>query len=85
MQVRLLIIKKLKEAFNPYELNVIDESDQHVGHVGYKPEGETHFKVKMKAKVFDGITRLDMQRKVFKALDKEMADRIHALSLELSS
>ena len=84
MQVRLAIVKKLSKAFNPYELNVIDESDKHIGHAGYKPEGETHFKVKMKATVFYGLTRLDMQRQVFKALSEEMESRIHALSLELS-
>ena len=41
MQVRLIIKKKLEEEFNPYELNVIDESHLHEGHVGAKPEGET--------------------------------------------
>ncbi len=84
MQVKLAIVKKLSKAFNPYELNVIDESHKHIGHAGYKPEGETHFKIKMKATVFGGLTRLDMQRQVFKALSKEMESRIHALSLELS-
>ena len=84
MQVRLAIVKKLSKAFNPYELKVIDESHKHIGHSGYKPEGETHFKIKMKASVFGGLTRLDMQRQVFKALSKEMESRIHALSLELS-
>ena len=84
MQVRLAIVKKLSKAFNPYELKVIDESHKHIGHSGYKPEGETHFKIKMKATVFGGLTRLDMQRQVFKALSKEMESRIHALSLELS-
>lgn len=84
MQVRLAIVKKLSKAFNPYELDVIDESHKHIGHSGYKPEGETHFKIKMKTTVFGGLTRLDMQRQVFKALSEEMESRIHALSLELS-
>ena len=43
MQVRLIIKKKLEEKFNPSQLNVIDESHLHKGHVGAKPEGETHF------------------------------------------
>ena len=84
MQVRLIIKKKLENAFEPSELNVIDESHKHVGHIGHKPEGETHFRVKMKSHVFAGLTRLDMQRLVFKALKTEMDSRIHALSLDLS-
>ena len=84
MQVRLIIIKKLKEKFNPHELKVIDESHLHAGHVGAKPEGETHFKVEMKSNKFLGMSRVNMQREVYKALELEMEDKIHALSLELS-
>ena len=84
MQVRLIIKKKLEEKFNPYQLDVIDESHLHEGHVGAKPEGETHFKVKMKSNKFLGMSRVNMQREVYKALDLEMKDKIHALSLELS-
>ena len=85
MQVRLMIIKKLKEKFNPYSINVIDESDLHAGHVGARPEGETHFKVEMKSNKFLGMSRLNMQREVYQALELEMKNKIHALSLELSS
>ena len=84
MQVRLTIIKKLEEKFNPIELNVIDESHLHEGHVGARPEGETHFKVEMKSSKFLGMNRVNMQREVYKALELEMTDKIHALSLELS-
>ena len=85
MQVRLIIQNKLEKVFKPYTLNVIDESYKHVGHIGYKPEGETHFRVEMKSKAFKGLSRLEMQRQVFWVLKNEMEDRIHALSLYLSS
>ena len=84
MQVRLTIIKKLKEKFNPDKLNVIDESHLHAGHVGARPEGETHFKVEMRSNKFLGMSRVTMQREVYKALESEMNNKIHALSLELS-
>ena len=84
MQVRLTIIKKLEEKFNPDELNVIDESHLHAGHVGARPEGETHFKVEMKSNKFLGMSRVNMQREIYKALELEMQDKIHALSLKLS-
>jgi len=84
MQVRLVIENKLKKAFNPIQLKVIDESYKHVGHIGHKPEGETHFKVEMQSNIFKDLSRLEMQRKVFKVLELEMEKQIHALSLELS-
>ena len=85
MQVRLIIKKKLEEKFNPYQLNVIDESHLHEGHVGAKPEGETHFKVEMKSNKFFGMSRVNMQKEVYKTLELEMKNKIHALSLKLSS
>ena len=86
MQVRLIIKKKLEEKFNPYQLNVIDESHLHEGHVGAKPEGETHFKVEMKSNKFL-VMRIDclICKKVYKTLELEMKNKIHALSLKLSS
>ena len=84
MQVRLAIIKKLEEKFNPDKLNVIDESHLHEGHIGARPEGETHFKVEMKTNKFEGMSRVNMQREVYKALELEMNNKIHALSLKLS-
>jgi len=84
MQVRLIIQNKLEKVFKPHTLNVIDESYKHVGHIGYRPEGETHFRVEMKSTAFQGLNRLEMQRQVFKVLENEMKNQIHALSLHLS-
>ena len=38
-----LIEQKLQQALSPLSLAVIDESNQHAGHVGARPGGETHF------------------------------------------
>ena len=85
MQVRLIIKKKLEEKFNPSKLNVIDESHLHAGHVGARPEGETHFKIEMKSDKFLGMSKINMQREVYKTLELEMKNNIHALSLNLTS
>ena len=45
MSVSETIKKKLVEAFDPTRLDVIDESHLHAGHVGARPEGETHFRL----------------------------------------
>jgi BolA protein len=84
MQYCERIKKNLKETFHPISLQVIDESALHAGHVGAKPEGETHFRVKLQSKFFVGKTRLECQRAVYKALKAELEERVHALALELS-
>ena len=70
--------------FAPSDLEVIDESDLHAGHSGAKPGGETHFRVRMTSKSFVGMSRIDRQRAVHKALKNELEERVHALSLNLS-
>ncbi|MCK5574927.1 MAG: BolA family transcriptional regulator, partial [Sphingomonadales bacterium] len=71
---------KLTDAFSPVELNVIDESEQHRGHGGYREGGESHFRVEMKAEAFNGKSRVERQRMVNHVLAEELKEQIHALS-----
>ena len=77
--------QKLDQVFSPDGLDVIDESHQHHGHSGWRDGGETHFRIKMVAAVFSGKSRIDRHRLVNSLLAEELAGRVHALALELSS
>ncbi len=76
------ITRKLTEAFAPERLEVVDESARHAGHAGARPEGETHFDVRITSAVFEGMTRLQRQRAVNSALAEELAGPVHALSIQ---
>lgn len=71
--------------FTPESLDVIDESDQHAGHAGAAPSGETHFRVRMRAPGFANLTRVARQRAVMTTLQSEFDSGLHALALELSA
>ncbi|MGH7057822.1 MAG: BolA family protein [Acetobacteraceae bacterium] len=73
----------LKEAFAPSLLEVHDDSRQHVGHPGARPEGETHYSVRLVSAVFAGKGRLARSRAVHAALEREFGGGLHALSLTL--
>src|SRR5262245_8273954 len=62
MARRDLIAEKLTKAFAPASLDVVDESQQHVGHAGYREGGETHFRVYIVAEAFRGKSRLERHR-----------------------
>jgi len=79
--IAAIIRKKLHDAFAPSELVVEDESAQHAGHAGARPEGETHFRVRIVSEKFTGLSRVERQRRVHDALKDELAVRVHALSL----
>jgi BolA family transcriptional regulator, general stress-responsive regulator len=73
---------RLTEAFSPTELQVIDESDRHKGHAGHRPEGETHFRVRIVAEAFRGRNRVATHRLINAALGEEFARGLHALAIE---
>lgn len=75
------IERRLTEALAPVQLRVRDDSDQHIGHAGHRPEGETHFSVAVVSPDFAGKSRVARQRLVFAALGDLMSGRIHALSI----
>jgi BolA protein len=78
-----LLRAKLAAAFHPERLEVIDESEAHRGHGGWREGGETHFRVVMRAASLAGLTRVERSRAVHKAVAAELAAGVHALALDL--
>jgi len=83
MRVADIISEKLREAFSPERLEVIDNSERHIGHAGYREGGQSHFKVVMRSKAFNGMNRVATQRAVNKVLREELAGPVHALELDV--
>ena len=81
MSVSDTIRRKLTEAFAPVELTVSDDSASHEGHTGHSHGGETHFTVKIVSEAFQGLSRVERQRKVYAVLGEEMKSQVHALAL----
>ncbi len=84
MSVARTIEQKLTAAFAPVSLKIVDESHLHAGHVGARPEGETHFRVEIVSAAFDGVSRVARQRMVYELLAEELEGPVHALSLSAS-
>ena len=76
---------KLASAFAPVRLEVIDESHQHAGHSGSRPDGESHFRVEIVAETFRGLSRIEQHRMVNAALAELLKDRVHALAIQASA
>ena len=77
-----IIDKTLREFFNPTFLEVIDESELHRGHVGFKEGTQTHFKIVISAKIFEKMSRVSRERTIHKALGSRTMQEIHALSIK---
>lgn len=77
------IQSKLTAAFDPTEIEVIDDSESHRGHAGFQDGGESHFNVRVRSAAFQGMSRIARHRAVHTALGAELVASIHALSLDL--
>ena len=75
------IAERLTIALAPTHLVVSNDSDRHAGHMGDDGTGETHFSVTIESAAFSGVSRVERQRLVNRALADLLRDRIHALAI----
>lgn len=71
---------KLKAAFAPDSLIVENESHRHHGHA--HAGADTHFKVTIVAKAFEGKSRVARHRMVNDLLQEELKAGLHALAIK---
>jgi BolA protein len=81
----LEITTLLTAAFDPDQLEVINDSASHHGHAGHDGSGESHFTVVIKSAAFAGLSRLQRQRAVIAALGDIPGQRVHALAIRASA
>jgi BolA family transcriptional regulator, general stress-responsive regulator len=74
--------RRLEAALAPTVLALSDDSEQHRGHGGYNPAGESHFSLVIESAAFTGKSRVEMQRLVHAALGDLLEERVHALSIQ---
>lgn len=93
MSIHTTMEKKLGEAFSPERLVVLNESHLHAGHhhveegqhAQFDGKGETHFRVRIVANAFSGMSRLERHRAVNAVLDAELKAGLHALAIEAAA
>lgn len=76
------IRQRLAEAFRPSTLGVSNDSAMHQGHAGHDGSSESHFTVTITAEAFAGVSRLERQRMVNRALGDLPGERVHALAIK---
>jgi len=77
MEKQLAIEGKVRAAFAPLVLEVINESKNH----SVPPGSETHFKLVVVSRAFEGVGRVERHRLVHAALAELLAGGVHALTI----
>ena len=73
--------RRLEAALAPTVLALTDDSEQHRGHGGHNPAGESHFSLVIESAAFVGKSRVERQRLVHAALGDLLHERVNALSI----
>ena len=79
------MLRRLNSALSPERIELTDASEQHRGHGGYNPAGESHFSLIIESAAFAGMSRVERQRLVYAALGELMKERVHALSIRATA
>ena len=77
MTIEASIEQKLLTAFSPLHLDVINESHMH----NVAPGSESHFKVIIVSRNFEGERLIKRHRAINSILSVELSEHIHALAL----
>ena len=76
-----IITARLTAALAPTQLEVINDSHHHAGHLGDDGTGESHWTVVIESGAFVGQSRVQRQRLINNALADLLVGRIHALAI----
>ena len=79
------MLSRLTSALSPSRIELTDDSEQHRGHGGYNPAGESHFSLLIESPAFAGKNRVERQRMIYLALGDLMDARVHALSIRAAA
>ena len=82
MSLKDWITATLRERLDPTRLVVEDESQQHFGHAGWREGGETHFRIDVVSRAFEGKSRVERHRLINAALAGAFERGLHALAIQ---
>ena len=74
-------IRNRLAALEPVSLELVDESESHRGHAGYREGGNTHWRLAIVSPRFSGKPTVARHRMVYQALGELMQNPIHALAI----
>ena len=82
MTVAQEIEQILRNALDIESLEIVNESASHHGHAGDNGSGESHFRVMVCSRSFQGMNRVAQHQQIYNLLSELLKNKVHALALE---
>ena len=74
-------IRERLATLQPQRVELVDESERHRGHAGWREGGGTHWRLTIVAPAFAGKPTVARHRMIYEALGNLMQHPIHALAI----
>ena len=78
------IYKLLSKKFDNFFIEIIDNSNLHVGHNNFDGKNETHIKIILEKKNNQSLNRLDIHRMINNLLEYEFKNGLHSLEIKIN-
>ena len=78
-----IVKKKLQNHINIEDIQIEDKSFLHKNHVGNQ-EGKFHLKISLISSELKTMSKIEINKKIYKILDKEMKESIHSIQILIS-
>ena len=76
------IRRKLSSEIEVEDIEIVDNSHQHVKHKSFSPE-KFHLHLKIKSIYLNSISRVSAQKMIMKILKDDLKSKIHALEISI--
>ena len=76
------ICEKLDNEFEIENIEIVDNSQKHIGHKSYSPE-KYHLSLKIKSLYLSSLSRVVAQKMIMKVLKDDLKTKIHALEISI--
>jgi BolA protein len=74
--------RRLRGAFSPSFLEIVNESHLHAGHGHHDGSGETHLRIRIVSDSFSSMSRIERHRAVNALANDQFEKGLHALAIE---
>ena len=78
------IDKILSNKFDNFLLEIIDNSNLHIGHNNFDGKNETHIKIILTNKNNDSLNKLNIHRIINSSLEEEFKSGLHSLEIKIN-
>ena len=84
MERKQRIIDLLKNNLDEFNIDIKDNSYQHIGHNNFNGLGETHILIELKSKSKKKINRLEIHKKINNLIKREFEIGLHSVEIKIN-